>query len=280
MSSKLTMKIKEATLCLAIIAMASGSIMGQSTSQGAINGTVEDLTGAVIGKATVTIHNDATDAENTVTADGGGNFVDPLVEPGTYTVTVMAAGFGTEVEKSVIVQIGQPTTLMPRLTNGGTEQTVTVSGDAATLNFESPDLTSVMPGTAIEAIPVQNRRWSSLALTTPGVVADSSGFGLVSVRGISTVLNVVLIDGADDNQAYFSEERGRTREGYSTSETAVAEFQVNSGVYSAEYGRSAGAVINSITKSGSNELHGEVFFNDLDRGFGAYDPGSVIPGPR
>ena len=143
------------------------------------------------------------------------------------------------------------------------------------MNFDSPDVTATLNREAIDAVPVQNRRWSALAMTSPGVVADASGFGLVSVRGMSTLLNNVMIDGADDNQAYYSEERGRTREAYSTSENAVGEFDVNTGVYSAEYGRAAGGVINSVTRSGTNQLHGELFFNDLDRGFGAYVPGSV-----
>jgi hypothetical protein len=138
-------------------------------------------------------------------------------------------------------------------------------------------MTAVLTSTALANIPVQNRRWSSLALTTPGVVADSSGFGLISVRGMSTLLNNVEIDGADDNQAYFSEERGRTREGYSTTANAVREFEVNTGVYSAQYGRAAGGVINSVTKSGTNQIHGDVIFNDLDKGFGAFDPGSISP---
>jgi hypothetical protein len=145
------------------------------------------------------------------------------------------------------------------------------------LNFDSPDATAVLPRVAIDNIPVANRRWSALALTTPGVVADSSGFGLVSVRGMSTLMNNVEIDGADDNNAYYSEERGRTREAYSTSENAVQEFSVNTGVYSAQFGRAVGGVINSVTRSGGNVLHGELFFNDLDRGFGAYDPGTVSP---
>jgi hypothetical protein len=87
----------------------------------------------------------------------------------------------------------------------------------------------------------------------------------------------VEIDGADDNQAYFSEERGRTREGYSTSANAVQEFEVNTGVFSAQYGRAAGGVINSVTKSGTNTIHGDAFFTDLDRGWGAFNPGSVSP---
>ena len=79
------------------------------------------------------------------------------------------------------------------------------------------------------------------------------------------------IDGADDNQAYYSEERGRTREAYSTSASAVREFAVNTGVYAAEYGRAAGGVINSVTKSGTNRLHGEAYFYDRESKWAAYN---------
>ncbi len=80
----------------------------------------------------------------------------------------------------------------------------------------------------------------------------------------------MLIDGADDNQAYYAEERGRTREAYSTSAGAVREFAVNTGVYGSEYGRAAGAVINSVTNSGTNELHGQVYFYDRQSNWAAY----------
>src|SRR6185437_10646038 len=96
-----------------------------------------------------------------------------------------------------------------------------------------------------------------------------------SVRGMSTLMNNVEVDGADDNQAYFSEERGRTREGYSTVADSMREFAVNTGVYSAQYGRAAGCVINSVTRSGTNQIHGDATFSDLDRGFGAFVPGSI-----
>jgi hypothetical protein len=238
---------------------------------------VEDVTNAVVPGASVTIHNNGTDAEQHLTADSSGYFKAPLLEPGIYTVTISAAGFGDYKAETVIVQVGQMTSMEPHLKVGAANQVVEVSAETPELNFESPDMTATLPRATIDNIPVQNRRWSALALTTPGVVADSSGFGLISVRGMSTLLNNVEIDGADDNQAYFSEERGRTREGYSTSSNTVQEFEVNTGVYSAQYGRAAGGVINSVTKSGTNTLHGEAFFNDLDRGFGAYDPGSVSP---
>ncbi|HZL27553.1 MAG TPA: TonB-dependent receptor [Acidobacteriaceae bacterium] len=267
---------KFALFCIAAIA-ATGMGLAQSSTQGAISGTVEDATSAVVPNAKVVIRNDGTNAEKVLTSDASGYFNAPLIEPGVYTVTVTAASFGTVTETHVTVQVGQLTTVMPRLSAGSEEQKVTVSADAATLNFQSPDFSAEVPRAAVDNVPVQNRRWSALAMTTPAVVADSSGFGLVSVRGMSTLLNNVQIDGADDNQAYFSEERGRTREGYSTSSNAVSEFEVNTGVYSAQYGRAAGGVINSVTKSGTNTLHGELFFTDLDRGWGAYDPGSVSP---
>ena len=106
---------------------------------------------------------------------------------------------------------------------------------------------------AIDNLPINGRRWSNFALLTPGVVSNADGYGLLSFRGISFLLNNSTVDGADDNQAYFSEERGRTRASYSVSQAAVQEFQVNASNYSAEYGRAAGGVINTVTKSGSNQ---------------------------
>jgi len=210
------------------VSFVTGAALAQSTTQGAIAGTVEDATGAVVGGATVTIHNDGTNFEQKFAADSSGYFKAPLVEPGSYTVKISATSFGTETEK-VVVQVGQLTTLEPRLTTGETATTVEVTAAVPVLNFDSPDFTASLNQRAIEAIPINSRRWSALAMTTPGVIADSSGFGLVSVRGISTLLNNVEIDGADDNEAFYSEERGRTRAGYSTSEGAVREFAVNTG---------------------------------------------------
>jgi len=139
------------------------------------------------------------------------------------------------------------------------------------LNLDSPDFSAALNTEALETIPINNRRWSALALTTPGVTVDTSGYGLISVRGISTILNNVMIDGADDNQAYYAEERGRTREAYSTSGSAVREFAVNTGVYSAEYGRAAGGVVNSVTKSGTNQLHGQAYFYDRESNWASYN---------
>src|SRR5215469_2624973 len=261
-------------LCSAFL-LSTSALLAQSTTQGAISGTVVDASGAAIPNAAVTVHNTGTNADIHLTSDASGYFKAPLLDPGTYTVTIVAQGFGTDTENTVGVVVGQITTLSPKLKAGSESTTVSVSADAVQLNFETPDMTATLNQQALKDIPIQNKRWSALAMTTPGVVADSNGYGLVSIRGMSTLMNNVEVDGADDNQAYFSEERGRTREGYSTVADSMREFAVNTGVYSAQYGRAAGGVINSVTRSGTNQIHGDVTFNDLDRGFGAYVPGSV-----
>ena len=259
-----------------LAALSASSLFAQSSTQGAIGGNVFDSTGAVVAQASVAIRNDGTNATIQLTADSSGFFKAPLLEPGSYTVTTSATGFSGTTDK-VIVQVGQLTTISPHLGAAGTSDTVVVSADIPVLNFDSPDFASNINERALENIPINNRRWSSLVLFTPGVTIDSSGFGLVSVRGISTLLNNIEIDGADDNQAYFSEERGRTREAYSTSGSAVREFQVNTGVYAAEYGRAAGGVINSVTKSGTNQIHGEAYFYDRESKFNAFNDQSTIP---
>jgi len=260
----------------AVCGFAGLTANGQSTTQGGIAGTVEDATNAMVPGAAITIHNDGTNVEQHLTADSSGYFKAPLLEPGTYTVTISASGFGDFKSSAVIVQVGQVTSLEPHLKVGAANQTVEVSAETPLVNLDSPDFSSNLNKQALDNIPINNRRWSSLAMTTPGVVSDSNGFGLVSVRGISPILNNVLIDGADDNQAYYSEERGRTREAYSTSASAVREFAVNTGVYGAEYGRAAGAVINSVTTSGSNQLHGEAYFYDRESNWNAYNSFSKI----
>jgi len=245
------------------------TLHAQTSTQGAIIGTSLDVTGAAVPNAIVRIVNTATNATIELHSNDTGGFNAPLLEPGVYTVTVTAPGFEAYVVNQVIVQVGQATNIESKLTAGASSTTVAVTAEAPVINSSSPQFSSNINTKALENIPMNNRRWSALAMTTPGVVGDASGLGLISVRGISTILNNVMIDGADDNQAFFSEERGRTREAYSTSGAAVREFQVNAGVYPAEFGRSAGGVINSVTKSGTNQLHGQAYFSDRESNWNA-----------
>ena len=168
------------------------------------------------------------------------------------------------------------TEISPRLGIKGTSEKVEVSAEAPTVNTTSADFAPVINSVAIENLPINGGRWSDFALLTPGVNNNVSGFGLLSVRGISTLMNNNTIDGANNNQAFFSEERGRTRAGYSTPKVAVQEFQVNTSNYSAEYGRAAGGVINTVTKSGTNEFHGEAYFFYRDNAWGSTNPFTTL----
>ncbi len=230
-------------LVFTLLLVCSAPAIAQSTTEGSIAGTVVDPSGAVVGSAAIAIHNIATNADFNLTADSSGYFKAPLLEPGKYTVSLSAPGFAPYRADNVEVIVGQVTTIEPHLALASSTAEVVVTEQTPVMNLESPDFSETLSQQAIQNIPVNNRRWSALAMSTPGVVADTSGFGLVSIRGISTLLNNVEIDGADDNNAYYAEERGRTREAYSTSGSAVREFAVNTGVYSAEYGRAAGGVL-------------------------------------
>lgn len=243
----------------------------QTAVSGAIVGSITDPSGARVPRAQVTAVNNGTNASSETTADDAGSFRIPNLVPGTYRVTVTAAGFERLESSQVVVEVGQPTTLDERLTLGAGTQTVQVQTSDPRIDTESNDFSNNLNQVYIDNLPINGRRWSNFALLTPGANPDS-GFGLISFRGISGLLNNNTIDGGDDNQAFFSEARGRTRLSYSFTQAAVQEFQVNTSNYSAQYGRSAGAVVNTVSKSGTNQLHGSGFWYWRDNEFGATNP--------
>jgi len=256
-----------------------GFAAAQSTTDGAIDGTVTDTAGALVSGAKVVVHNDATNAEKNGTSDSSGYFRVIHLQSGIYTVTIDKQGFAAFKATQVVVQVGSVTTVPVHLAVAGTVTTVEVTSETPQINYNTPELAPTLNQTEISNLPINGGRWSSFTLLTPTAVSDSNGFGLVSFRGISTLLNNNTIDGGDNNQAFFSEERGRTRIAYSTPKAAVEEFQVNTSNYSAEYGRSAGGVINTVTKSGGNDFHGEAYFYDRDNGWAAANAFTKVSTP-
>ncbi|MEK7829480.1 MAG: hypothetical protein AAB401_00255, partial [Acidobacteriota bacterium] len=181
-----------------------------------------------------------------------------------------STGFA-DFKVELIVQVGRSTNVEASLKVTGAGETVQVIADAGEINTQSKEFSSNINQTAINELPINGRRWSNFAILTPGSVPDGS-FGLISFRGISGLLNNNTIDGGDNNQAFFSEERGRTRISYSVSQSAIREFQVNTSNYSAEYGRAAGGVTNAVTKSGTNEVRGDAFYYQRNNEWGARNP--------
>ena len=227
---------------LSLVVCSSGTTaLAQSTTAGAIGGSVADQSKARIPGATVTVQNVAVNSTAEAVSDGNGRFTVINLSPGTYTITVALSGFAPFRRDNVIVEVGRMTTVDIALGVAGQTETVQVTAETPIITTDQSDFSSNINQTTIANLPTNTRRWSTFALMTPGAAPDGN-FGLVSFRGISGLLNSNTVDGGDNTQAFFAEERGRTRLAYSVSADAVREFQVTTSNYSAEYGRAAGGV--------------------------------------
>lgn len=272
--------------CLAILfaftAACVGSVaLAQSAVTGAVGGAATDQNNAAVANATVTLRNMDTNKSETANTDSEGRFRFTNLQPGAYVITITATGFGEFKLEQLAVEVGRLSNVEAVLRIAGAAAAVDIVASAGAVNLESKEFASNINQTAINELPINGRRWSNFVILTPGSVPDGS-FGLISFRGISGLLNNNTVDGGDNNQAFFGEERGRTRLSYSISQSAIREFQVNTSNYSAEYGRAAGGVTNAVTKSGTNNLHGDGFYFQRNNDWGARNPRAfqsvIVPG--
>ena len=228
---------------------------------GAIEGTVTDESGGVLPGVNVTIRNVATGITRVTQSDGAGVYRAPLLPVGTYDVTAALSGFATTRRPSLTLTIGQVLDADLTLKVATAQEEVTVTAEASIIETSRTHQASTVGERAVANLPVNGRNFIDFVLTTPGVTRDTRG-GDISFAGQRGVLNSLVIDGADNNNTFFGQTMGRTGSGrapYQFSQDAVQEFQVNRNAYSAEYGRAGGAVINVVTKSGTNGLHGSAF---------------------
>ncbi len=245
------------------------SVLAQGQGTGSIEGVVADSSGGVIPGAAVTVRSLGTNATRATVCDEHGYFRADLLQPGDYEISVNQQGF-EEGKVSVRLTVGTVARADLKLAVAGQMQTVTVSSEALPIEPQRTEVSNTVGERAVEDLPINGRRWENFVLLTPGVTNDGD-FGLVSYRGISGLYNNNSIDGADNNQAFFSEARGRTRISYTISQAAVKEFQVGLSNFSAEFGRAAGGTVNAVTKSGTNDFHGEGFYFLRDKSLMAYD---------
>jgi hypothetical protein len=254
----------------------SSFVLAQSSLSGAIGGTVFDAHHAAVSGARVTLQNAENGERFEAHTGANGTFRILQLKPGTYALKATGKGFADFQMLRVTVEVGRVTEVAIDFSVAGTPEFVEVRDDAPAINTAQADFASNVDAAAIDNLPINGRRWSNFALLTPTATLDDN-FGLISFRGISGLLNNSTVDGADNNQAFFSEERGRSRISYVISQASVREFQVNTANYSAEYGRAAGAVINTVTHSGGNQTHGQVFFYDRDNALGATNAFTQVP---
>jgi hypothetical protein len=243
----------------------------QSQVFGAVGGVVTDPQGGAVVGAVVNARSLATNAVAAAKADSTGRYLIINLQPGSYELTASVQSFAP-YKAQVVVEVGVVTTADLGLGLAGQVATVTVTGQAPTVNTEQSTFGTNFNTAALENLPINARRWSYFALATPGAVPDGT-FGDIAFRGVGYIFDNNTVDGTANTQAFFAEEVGRTRMAYSTSLNSVQEFQVTSSNYSAEYGRAVGGVVNAITKSGSNEIHGDIFYFNRDNTIGgAFTP--------
>jgi hypothetical protein len=267
--------------CLAALVLFTLSIPAGALAQsvtGSIEGTVVDSSGGVMPGVTVILTHQGTGIVRETVTDSGGLFRVPLLPVGQYEVRAELPGFKTFRTPDIALTVGQTLTLSIRLDLGPLSEAVEVSGSTPVIETSRSQVSSTVNEVAIANLPVNGRNFIDFALLTPGVTKDVRT-GDISFAGQRGTLNSLVVDGADNNNTFFGQTLGRTGSGrapYQFSQDAVQEFQVNSNAYSAEYGRAGGAVINVVTKSGTNAFHGAVFEFYRDKALNANDAVNVL----
>ena len=252
--------------------MASAICALAQSGTGTITGTVKDPNGLLIAGASVKVRNTDTGIERPLTTNQDGIYVATFLQPGLYEVTASKEGFATVKRESLNVQVGQTLTVDIGLPLQAAKEAITVTAEAPVLEPDKTDVSAVISQGVTENVPMANRRWNDFALLTPATTADGTS-GLVSYRGISGLYNQNSVDGANNNQAFFSEARGRAIGApYIYSSDSIKEYEVNTSNYGAEYGQAAGGVVNAVTKSGSNQFHGDAFYMLRYPSLNALDP--------
>jgi hypothetical protein len=275
------------------------------TNKGGLSGTIKDPSGAVIPNATVRITNQGTGAVREVTANEEGGYAAPLLDVGLYSVEVSAAGFQARRVIDVRVQTSETQGLDVTLEAGQVAEAVTVTAEASLVQTETSDRGSVVSGREVTELPLSGRNFTQLATLTPGVTRSTnigisgdprsfnngdpragtggpgsgnengqtetsrfsrSGGGSLSVNGQRPTQNNFSLDGVDNNEPQFG------TIGVFPNPDAIAEFRVTTSVPPAEVGRASGAVINTTTKSGTNDFHGSLYYYGQNSALNAYHP--------
>jgi hypothetical protein len=259
------------TLSLLVIALVMApSLMAQSLVSGDLTGTVTDPSGAVVSSATVTLKNNGTGAARTTTTSASGTYRFALLSPGNYTVSVVASGF-SKAESQTSVNVGQATIADMKMAIGSSSQTVEVSGAAPLVQSDNADLSTNFDQNMIANSPNGGNDITYVAQTAPGVNMNTGmGYGNFQTSGLPATSNVFTVNGENDMDPFLNlNNSGATN--LTLGKSDLQEATVITNAYSGQYGQQAGVQVNYVTKSGTNQYHGNAEYWWTGRALDAND---------
>ena len=260
-------------LVLCVVTLLLAPLYGQKTT-GNISGVVSDPSGAVVASATITATNTATGAVRTVNADQSGNYRFEI-DPGVYKISTKAQGFKEIVVNGLEVHVANTTIQNFTMQAGGSTETVEVTANPIQVQTDTATLGEVINDTQVKELPLNGRNFVELTQLAPGVSGannfNSKDKGLTggvdfSVNGNSVTNNLFLVDGANNNDVGSN----RTILIYPAVES-ISEFKMLRNSFGPEYGQASGSVISIVTKGGSNQWHGSVFYSGRNDAMSAFD---------
>ncbi len=272
-------------LCLLVLLATSAPL---AVAQGALsfaqlNGTVVDVGGRVVVNAQVTVRDLDTNQSFQATTNTTGFFAVPNLPPGKYELTITASGFAKYQQTGITLTVGQVATISPTLKVATTSEVVTVTTEAPLIEPTKTEISQVVETQQIESLPISNRVFTDFALLTPGVASSRTSLGTtftefevtqISFGGMRSFSNEITVDGAD----FVNSASGIQRA--TPPQESVQEFRVVNNSFGAEYGRAVGGIVNIVTKSGTNNLHGSLYEFFQNSAFDAHSPLQPPPLPH
>ena len=261
-----------AGLALLVGVLLPAAATAQARLTGAdVQGTVKDESGAVLPGVTISATNLETGLVRTSVTAGEGRYVIPALPPGPYKISAELQGFATVTRHGVVLVLGQLATADFGLKVAGGHEEITITAEGAVVDPSHTSVSTVVGQQQIESLPINGRNFISFSVITPGVTTDrtpqqgASATSGLSFAGQRARSNNIMVDGLDNNDLVVGSVRA------TFSQEAVREFQVLTNSYSAEFGKASGGIVNIVTKSGTNEFHGNAFFYYRDKGLNAKD---------
>ncbi len=262
------MKTARIISCLTLLCISLAVQVSAQVNNASLTGLVTDSAGAVVPNASVTVKNKATDLESVATTDSSGYYTFASLPVGAYTVTIELPGFKKAVHENINLEVGQKARIDTTLEVGAVSETVTVATSPPTLSTQEASPGGVLENRMITDLPLSSRNWDDLLSGVPGVQADryteqgggtaNGRTGGANVHGVRSLQNNFVLDGVDNNSISENVQELTTQVAR-PSVDSIQEFRVSTNPYSAENGRSPGALISVTTKGGGNDFHGTVY---------------------